>query len=337
MMWAEAPRCLLDALHRSSTSSPATWSACRAAASPSADSAPARARAISSRIDAPGASVRFFIRRRIRLTVGGGGEPEVELAVVRGSRAAVERSRAVMLAEGERSPVKEGGVPARPAPRRYAPDSRSNTSDEEDALRSAPDLEAFQRSSAGGAYGGTPYLPNELYGYETVARSERHVDVRIRRTATSGIRASPSDWRPYYRRPVASRAALRLDLGRRRALGVADASLRPLGIPSARAGSGFPRANGARRGSRGRSRRATSAGARSAGTDRPVFGFASFGTPPWSPRLRSVARLDRRELGPLRPRLRRPPQSLDHRVLVRERRRSSRPGVRRAAPALAAP
>ena len=61
-----------------------------------------------------------------------------------------------------------------------------------------------------------------------------------------------ADWRPYYVRLVVADPFVRLDLGRRRGVGVADASLRPLGLSRATAGSGFRAAPGARRGSRGR-------------------------------------------------------------------------------------
>ena len=152
-------------------------------------------------IDAPGASVRFFSAGEYVLTVGGSGEPEVELAVVRGSAQLSSDRGTVMLAEGERSLVKDGGVPAAVGP--YAATQQDEPieqeADEEDALYDpSPDLEAFQRSSAGGAYGGTPYLPNELYGYETVLNQNG----TWMSDPSYGYVWYPrvqSDWRPYYR------------------------------------------------------------------------------------------------------------------------------------------
>ena len=52
-------------------------------------------------------------------------------------------------------------------------------------------------------------------------------------------------WRPYHRRPLGQPAPVRLDLDWRRPLGLADASLRPLGLLRRRRGSGFPGAVGA--------------------------------------------------------------------------------------------
>jgi hypothetical protein len=152
-------------------------------------------------IDAPGASVRFFSAGEYVVTVGGSGEPEVELAVVRGSAQLSSDRGTVMLAEGERSLVKDGGVPA--AVGAYAATQQDEPieqqADEEDApYDPSPDLEAFQRSSAGGAYGGTPYLPTELYGYETVLNQNG----TWMSDPSYGYVWYPrvhSDWRPYYR------------------------------------------------------------------------------------------------------------------------------------------
>ena len=73
-------------------------------------------------------------------------------------------------------------------------------------------------------------------------------------------------WRPYYHGRWVEPAALWLDVDRERSLGMADAPLRPLGHLRRRRGSGFPGDRGRRRGSRGGTRQATSAGVRSAGT-----------------------------------------------------------------------
>jgi hypothetical protein len=152
-------------------------------------------------IDTPGASVRFFSAGEYVITVGGSGAPEVELSVVRGSAQLSSDRGQIMLAEGERSVVKDGGEPvaAGPIVDTQQDEPIEQEMDEEDApYDPSPDLEAFQRSSAGGAYGGTSYLPTELYGYETV----------LNRYGTwmsdpsYGYVWYPrvhSDWRPYYR------------------------------------------------------------------------------------------------------------------------------------------
>jgi hypothetical protein len=152
-------------------------------------------------IDAPGASVRFFSAGEYVVTVGGSGEPEVELAVVRGSAQLSSDRGTVMLAEGERSLVKDGGVPA--AVGAYAATQQDapieQEADEEDApYDPSPDLEAFQRSSAGGAYGGTSYLPNELYGYETVL-NQNGTWMSDPSYGHVWYPRVQSGWRPYYR------------------------------------------------------------------------------------------------------------------------------------------
>ena len=152
-------------------------------------------------IDAPGASVRFFSAGEYLLTVGGSGAPEVELAVVRGSAQLSSDRGQIVLAEGERSIVKDGGQPLAPGP--YAATAEEapieQEADEDEApYDPTPDLEAFQRSSAGGAYGGTSYLPNELYGYESVLNNNG----TWMSDPSYGYVWYPrvqSDWRPYYR------------------------------------------------------------------------------------------------------------------------------------------
>jgi hypothetical protein len=161
-------------------------------------------------IDAPGASVRFFAAGEYHVTVGGSGAPEVELAVVRGSAQLASDRGMLMLAEGERSVVKDGGVPH--AAGAYTARADDDAIEEEEADEDAPadrrdapggydptpDLEAFQRSSAGGAYGGTSYLPTELYGYETVLNQNG----TWMSDPSYGYVWYPrvqSDWRPYYR------------------------------------------------------------------------------------------------------------------------------------------
>jgi hypothetical protein len=160
-------------------------------------------------IDAPGASVRFFAAGEYHVTVGGSGAPEVELAVVRGSAQLASDRGMLMLAEGERSVVKDGGVPLAAGP--YVAradddpveedadeDATADPRDAQGAYDPTPDLEAFQRSSAGGAYGGTSYLPTELYGYETVLNQNG----TWMSDPSYGYVWYPrvqSDWRPYYR------------------------------------------------------------------------------------------------------------------------------------------
>jgi hypothetical protein len=151
-------------------------------------------------IDTPGASVRFFSAGEYVVTVGGSGEPEVELSVVRGSAQLSSDRGQMMLAEGERSVVKDGGEPIAAGPIATQQDEPiEQEMDEEDApYDPTPDLEAFQRPSAGGAYGGTSYLPTELYGYETVLNQNG----TWMSDPSYGYVWYPrvhSDWRPYYR------------------------------------------------------------------------------------------------------------------------------------------
>jgi hypothetical protein len=155
-------------------------------------------------IDAPGASVRFFSAGEYQLTVGGSGAPEVELAVIRGSAELSSDRGQLMLADGERSLVKDGGAPLAAGPFDATtvqddPIEQEAETDEDDApYDPAPDLEAFQRSSAGGAYGGTSYLPTELYGYETVLNQNGTwmTDPSYGHVWYPRVQSS---WRPYYR------------------------------------------------------------------------------------------------------------------------------------------
>lgn len=163
--------------------------------------APAQSANDQLAVDAPGASVRFFSAGEYVITVGGSGAPEVELAVVRGSAQLSSDRGQIMLAEGERSLVKDGGEPVAAGP--YAVTQQEQPieqeADEEDApYDPSPDLEAFQRSSAGGAYGGTSYLPNELYGYETVL-NQNGTWMSDPSYGNVWYPRVQSDWRPYYR------------------------------------------------------------------------------------------------------------------------------------------
>jgi hypothetical protein len=160
-------------------------------------------------IDAPGASVRFFAAGEYQITVGGSGEPEVELAVVRGSAQLSSDRGQILLAEGERSVVKDGGVPLAagayvasrdddPIEEEADEDAPADQRDAPGAYDPTPDLEAFQRSSAGGAYGGTSYLPTELYGYETVL-NQNGTWMSDPSYGHVWYPRVQSDWRPYYR------------------------------------------------------------------------------------------------------------------------------------------
>ena len=193
----------------------------------------------------------------------------------------------VMLAEGERSLVKDGGAPA--AAGAYAADAAETSRSRQEADEDARDGETRRalRSDAR-----SRSLPAQLRGRRVRRhvvsadralrlrdgpQSERHVDVgpvvRLRL-----VSARPLGLASVLSRPVASRAALRLDLDRRRALGVADASLRTVGLPS-----------GARllldsRAQMGRGVGLVGVAPNYVGwcplgwDGRPVFGFASFGT-----------------------------------------------------------
>jgi hypothetical protein len=143
-------------------------------------------------IDAPGASVRFYAAGEYQITVGGTEAPEVELAVIRGSAQLASDRSQLILADGERSVVREGSAPAAPEPyiASASPDDRTYDPTE--------DLEAFQRSSAGGAYQGTSYLPTELYGYETVLNAYGTWQTHPSYGYVWYPRVA-HDWRPYYK------------------------------------------------------------------------------------------------------------------------------------------
>jgi hypothetical protein len=116
-------------------------------------------------IDAPGASVRFYGPGEYRIAVSGTDQPEVELAVVRGSAQLASDQGQVMLADGEQSTVRDGSAPTPANAYNAAPEPTAGSS-----YDPSSDIAAFQRNP-GGAYQGTSYLPNELYGYETVFNS----------------------------------------------------------------------------------------------------------------------------------------------------------------------
>jgi hypothetical protein len=154
-------------------------------------------------IDGPGASVRFYGAGDYRIAISGTDAPDVELAVVRGSAQLVSDRGQLMLAAGERSLVRDGAAPT--AVEGYTADPNATPAGVPlDGEPPAPtydptnDIAAFQRSSAGGAYQGTSYLPTELYGYETVLGSAGSWSA----DSTYGNVWYPrvaSDWRPYSR------------------------------------------------------------------------------------------------------------------------------------------
>ncbi len=187
-----------------------------------------------------------------------------------------------MLAEGERSLVKDGGTPAAVGP--YAATQQDEPIEQEaddEMTRHTirrPISKPSSAAPAGGAYGGTSYPPNELYGYETVLNQNG----TWMSDPSYGYVWYPrvqSDWRPssiaaggITCRATAGRgSAPNGGRGRRIITGGGDSIRRA-------ASSGFRRGDGARRGSRGRLRPTTSAGARSAGMDARSSAFASFGT-----------------------------------------------------------
>ena len=154
-------------------------------------------------IDAPGASVRFFSAGEYLVTVGGSGAPEVELAVVRGSAQLSSDRGTIMLAEGERSLVKDGGVPLAAGP--YAATQQDDDPIEQEAddgRRAVPIRRPISKPSSAAPRAARTAArricrPSSTATRRCSIRTAR--GCRIRRTATSGIRASSPDWRPYYR------------------------------------------------------------------------------------------------------------------------------------------
>ena len=199
-----------------------------------------------------------------------------------------------MLAEGERSVVKDGGAPL--AAGAYA------ASGEEDAEIENPDDEEEEdapRDGQAGAYDPTPdsrpssAAPRCAYCGTSFCRPSSTATSRCsattapgcptRRTATSGIRAcSRTGARTLAAGGITCRATA--GPGSAPSAGHGPRITTDDGASIRRAGStGFRRGSGAPRGCPGPSRRATSAGAGSAGTDARSSASLASAPPRWSP------------------------------------------------------
>ena len=196
------------------------------------------------RIDAPSAWVQ--------ITQPG----EYRVALLRGD--ATRRSNSPSCAARPSSSTSSGRTPrprrrARVRPRR-APRRRTRTSSTpRRGTRSIAGRKARRDQRLGVS---AQYLPTDVRPY--APSFDRYGDWRYEPSyGYVWYPRVPTDWRPYYHGRWASAPAVRLDVDRRRSLGLADASLRPLGILRRACGSGFPAAAGRRRGSRGPMRRAT--------------------------------------------------------------------------------
>ncbi len=151
-------------------------------------------------IDAPGASVRFFTAGVYRIAVTGDDEPDVTLGVTNGSAQLVSERGMVAIADGEQSSVRGGGLPSQP--------ERFLASAEDSTYDPSADVATFQRGDTGDAYGAAGYaetgatgygnyLPQNLYGYESVLNSSGSWGT----VPTYGVVWFPRvghDWRPYY-------------------------------------------------------------------------------------------------------------------------------------------
>ena len=230
-------------------------------------------REIAYRIDAPSAWVQINNPGEYRVSRPAARD-EVELAVLRGGAELVNEQGRSYMSAGERTfaacrrravarlRLQFGGVGCVRPLVRVAPRS---------AARRVRAVSARRRAAV---CAGVRHLwqlaPRAGYGYVWYPRV-------------------PVGWRPYYHGRWVSLPPVRLDVDRRRSLGMADASLWPVGDFRRRRGSGFPAVLGAGVGVVGLGTRATSAGVRLAGTTGRFS--ASIGERLRRPPLRPVVRV----------------------------------------------
>jgi hypothetical protein len=138
-------------------------------------------------LDAPGAAVTLRSDGEYRLTVGGTGSAEIELAVVRGNASLENEQGTVELGTGERSRVVDGAEPS--APEWFNAADKSDLESWADERRETWYADSSQSET---------YLPDELDVYG--ATFDRYGSWRS--DATYGYAWYPSvvnDWRPYGR------------------------------------------------------------------------------------------------------------------------------------------
>ncbi len=211
-------------------------------------------------IDGPGATVEFQDDGEYRVAIGGTDAVEVELVVLRGQAALVERGR---------QRPRPAGPPRRRPRRRRAVDAGVE--------QRRPDHAREVGRRSRGAVAERPVrvaaIPaRRARRLRRHLRSLRHLAERrhLRRRLVSD--AHRRGLAALLRRPLGLHRRTTAGHGSRAATSGPTPPITTAAGTSARAaGTGFPRGAGARPGSTGRSRPTTSAGARSAGTAGPVL------------------------------------------------------------------
>ena len=169
----------------------------------------------------------------------GAREGEIELAVMRGSAELVNddgRRRCALASAPMHAPTPRPRTPTSSIP-------RPGTASIAGRKRGAISGSASRRNTCRTKCARTP--PSfERYGAWRYDASYGYVWYPTCRRRLASV----------LQRPLGHAAAVRLDVGRRRSVGVADASLRALGRSRPARGSGFPGAAGRRPGCRGRTR-----------------------------------------------------------------------------------
>ena len=174
------------------------------------------ARAGRLQVDTPAGSVRITSAGEFRVSVfAQDGVPEIEVAVIRGSADLVTDSGTVSIGAGARALARQGEAPSQPM---------SFNSARWDAFdRWSQDRLSLRRGAAS-----HQYVPPPLRPYGAVLDTYGSWNYE----PTYGYVWYPhvvSGWRPYLPRPLAVLRPLRVDVGGRRRLGMADAPLRPVG------------------------------------------------------------------------------------------------------------
>ncbi len=224
------------------------------------------ANAVRYQIDTPSASAATDGPGEYRVALmNGRGALETELAVFRGYATLATDVGSTAVRAGERTLARDDLAPSQPLPFNSA-------------RFDAFDRWASARRDARAGTTSTRYLPRDLYAYSSTFDSNGTWGYEAPYGNVWYPTVAPG-WRPYSNGYWSSVPSVRLDLDWVRRVGMANASLRPLGIRRPVVlGSRID--TGARPGSRGRPRRGMSAGVRSATAEAGGFSLGvSFGNP----------------------------------------------------------